>query len=113
MRKREWKGEEKMYQNHRDFGRGERLTQYAIELFDLVDISSTETAEQTIDLKPVFEDFINPPVFKGGVNDGSQGLTGKINYPGIESHHGRWHAGVNNSIEKNRVLALQTRGQAC
>jgi len=38
-----------MYQNHRESGRGERLTQYAIELFDLVDITPATTAEKTID----------------------------------------------------------------
>jgi hypothetical protein len=49
MQKTEWKSGEKMYQNHREFGRGERLTQYAIELFDLVDITPAATAEKTID----------------------------------------------------------------
>jgi hypothetical protein len=49
MKKAEWKSGGKMYQNHRDFGRGERLTQYAIELFDLVDITPAVTAEKTID----------------------------------------------------------------
>ena len=39
MRKREWKGEEKMQQSHRKFGHRERLIQHAIELFDLVDIT--------------------------------------------------------------------------
>lgn len=37
-----------MYQNHREFGHGERLTQYAIEIFDLVDITPAATAEKTI-----------------------------------------------------------------
>ncbi|MBT3632237.1 MAG: hypothetical protein HOD43_02300 [Candidatus Marinimicrobia bacterium] len=48
MKKTEWKPGEKMHQNHREFGHGERLTQYAIEIFDLVDITPVATAEKTI-----------------------------------------------------------------
>lgn len=33
-----------MHQRHREFGRGERLIQHAIEIFDLVDIPPAATA---------------------------------------------------------------------
>jgi len=38
-----------MHQNHREFGRRERLTQYAIDLFDLVDITPAVAAGKHID----------------------------------------------------------------
>ncbi len=34
-----------MYHNHKEIGRGERITQYAIELFDLVDITPDTKSE--------------------------------------------------------------------
>jgi len=37
-----------MYQSQRRFGRAERLTQYAIEIFDLVDIVPAAGAERSI-----------------------------------------------------------------
>ncbi len=100
-----------MHQNHRDFGRGERLKQYVIELFDLVDITPPATTEQAIDLKPVFDAHIHTPDLKGRVSSGPQTPNAKINYLG--TCHGRWYPGMTNSIEKNGVLAPQIRGQAC
>ncbi len=40
-----------MYQNHRNFGRGERLVQHAIEMFDLVDITPATTVGKTVEHK--------------------------------------------------------------
>ncbi|MBT4035712.1 MAG: hypothetical protein HOB84_13240 [Candidatus Marinimicrobia bacterium] len=49
MKNTEWKTEKKLHQNHRNFGRGERLIQHAIEVFDLVDIAPATVAEKTVD----------------------------------------------------------------
>ncbi len=44
-----------MHQNRRNFGRGERLTQHAIEVFDLVDITPATMVEKTVD-----HEFLQP-----------------------------------------------------
>ena len=49
MKKTEWKTEEKRHQNHREFGRRERLIKHAIEIFDLVDITPAAMAGKVID----------------------------------------------------------------
>ncbi len=102
-----------MHQNHRENGHGERIVQYAIELFDLVDITPAVRMEEPVAPKRGANGFIRVPILRAGLNGGHQGLDGKINHPGIGSHHGQWYAGANNNMEQKRVLALQSRGQAC
>ena len=48
MKNTEWKTEKKLHQNHQNFGRGERLIQHAIDVFDLVDITPAALAEETV-----------------------------------------------------------------
>ena len=52
-----------MHQRHREFGRGERLIQHAIELFDLVDIPPAATAKNRYN--PGREGHINTPILQG------------------------------------------------
>ena len=49
MKKTEWKTEEKRHQNHREFGRRERLIKHTIEIFDLVDITPAAMAGKVVD----------------------------------------------------------------
>ena len=49
MKKTKGKSGEKMHQSHREFESGERLIQYAIEIFDLVDVAPAAKTRKRID----------------------------------------------------------------
>jgi len=49
----EWEGGADMHKNYRKYGRQERLIQYVIEIFDLVEISSdTNTGKPAVRRSP-------------------------------------------------------------